>query len=99
MLKVSARTILEWRIKEPHKQYMVTDSAEKAEILSKQFKSVFTAEDISTIPDKGTSSYPSITDIDVTLNGMRNLLLKFDLNKSTGPDNIHATFLNHAHCF
>ena len=56
---------------------------------------MFTAEDISTILDKGTSSYPSITDIDVTLDGMRNLLLKFDLNKSTGPNNIHAAFLNH----
>ena len=55
---------------------MVTDSTEKAETLSKQFKSVFTAKDTSTgtIPDKGTSSYPSIPDIDVTHNGVRNLL-------------------------
>ena len=35
---------------------MVTDSTEKAEILNKQFKSVFTVEDTSTVPDKGTSS-------------------------------------------
>ena len=74
---------------------MVTDSTEKAEILNKQFKSVFTVEDTSTVPDKGTSPYPSIPDINVTLNGVRNLLLKSDLNKSAGPDNIHAAFLKH----
>ena len=72
---------------------MVTDSTEKAEVLNKQFKSVFTVEDTSTVPDKGTSPYPSIPDINVTLDGVRNLLLKSDLNKSAGPDNIHAAFL------
>ena len=71
---------------------MVTDSTEKTKILSKQFKSVFTTKDTSTIPDKGTSPYPSIPDIDVTLDGVRNLLLKSDLNKSAGPDYIHADF-------
>ena len=74
---------------------MVTDSSEKAEILSKQFKSVFTVEDTSTIPDRGISPNPSIPDIIITLNGVRNLLLKSDVNKSTGPDNIHAAFLKH----
>ena len=74
---------------------MVTDSSEKAEILSKQFKSVFTVKDTSTIPDRGVSPYPSIPDIVITLNGVRNLLLKSDVNKSTGPDNIHAAFLKH----
>ena len=34
---------------------MITDSLEKAEILSKQFKSAFTVEDTSTIPDRGIS--------------------------------------------
>ena len=73
---------------------MVTDSTEKAKILNKEFKSVFTIEDTSTIPDKGTSPYPSIPDINVTLDGVRNLL-KSDLNKSAGLDNIHAAFLKH----
>ena len=74
---------------------MITDSLEKAKILSKQFKSAFTVEDTSTIPDRGISPYPSIPDIAITLNGVRNLLLKSDVNKSTGPDNIHAAFLKH----
>ena len=44
---------------------MVIDSAEKASILSKQFKSVlnFTVEDSSTLPDKGSYHYPTIPDI------------------------------------
>ena len=37
---------------------MVTDSTEKAKILNKQLKSVFTIEDTSTVPDKGTSPLP-----------------------------------------
>ena len=71
---------------------MVTDSTEKAEILSKQFESVFTTEDTSSIPDTGTSPYPSIPDIDITLSGVRNLLLKSNVNKSPSPDNIHVAF-------
>ena len=58
-------------------------------ILSKQFESVFTTEDTSSIPDTGIFLYPSIPDIDITLNGVRNLLLKSNKNKSTSPDNIH----------
>ena len=52
---------------------IVTDPSEKAEILNNQFKSVFTIEDTTSIPDKGTSPYPSIIDINITVNGVRNL--------------------------
>ena len=39
---------------------------------------------------------PSIPDIDVTFDGVRNLLLKSDLNKSAGADNIATCcFLKH----
>ena len=54
---------------------MINDSAEKAEILSAQ---VFAVKDAGTMPDKGSSHYPTIPDIDVTFNGIRNLLLKFE---------------------
>jgi len=69
---------------------MINDSAEKAEILSAQ---VFAVKDAGTMPDKGGSHHPTIPDIDVTFNGIRNLLLK--LNKSTGLDNVHGAFLKH----
>ena len=74
---------------------IVTDSSEKAEILNEQFKSVFTIEDTTCIPDMGVSPYPPISNIDITVNGVRNLLDKCDVNKSPGPDNIHGTFLKH----
>ena len=64
-------------------------------ILSEQFKLLFTVEDASTMPDKGSSHYPTIPDIDVTLNCVRYLLLKSDLNKSASPDNVHDAFLKH----
>ena len=68
---------------------IVTDPSEKADI------SVFTIEDTTSIPDKGISPYPSNTDIDITVNGVRSLLENFDTNKSPGPDNMHAAFLKH----
>ena len=52
-------------------------------------------KDTSTIPDKGTSPYSSIPNIDDTIDGVRNLLSKSVLNKSAGSDNIHAAFLKH----
>ena len=73
---------------------IVTDPSEKAEILNNHFKSVLTIEDTTSIPDKGISPYPSITDIDITVN-VRNLLKNLDTNKSPGPDNIYAAFLKH----
>ena len=72
---------------------IVTESSEKAQILNNHFKSVFTIEDTSCIPDKGVSPYPSIPGFDITSSGVRNLLANCDTNKSPGPDNIHAAFL------
>ena len=42
---------------------IVSEPSEKAEIFSEYFKSVFTVEDLSNIPDKSTSPYPSILEI------------------------------------
>ena len=72
---------------------IVTDSSQKTEILNDQFKSLFTIKDTSCIPDMGTYSYPSITDTIITVNDVRNLLAKCDINKSPGTDNIHGAFL------
>ena len=53
------------------------------------------AVDTTCIPDMGASPYPPIPNIDITVNGVRNLLDQCDMNKSPGPDNIHGTFLKH----
>ena len=41
--------------------------SEKGEIFNEYFKSVFTAEDLNNIPDKGTSPHPSIPELNITL--------------------------------
>ncbi|CAH1266723.1 NXPE2 [Branchiostoma lanceolatum] len=48
----------------------------KAEILSKQHDSVFTVEDLTTVPDLGTSPYPDMymPRVEVTLAGVQKLL-------------------------
>ena len=72
---------------------LVTDSVGKAEILNRQFDSVFTNED-SKIPDVTDSkSYPSMPDIIVTQEGLLKLLQKIDANKASGPDGIPAKIL------
>ena len=40
-----------------------SESSEKDKLFIKCFKSVFTVEDLSNIPDKGISPYPSIPEI------------------------------------
>ena len=69
------------------------ESSEKAKAFNEYFKSVFTVEDLSYIPDKGTSPYPAIPEINITLQGVKNLLSSCDPHKSPGPDNLHAAFL------
>ena len=54
---------------------------------------MFTVEDLSYIPDKGTSPYLAIPEINITLQGVTNLLSSCDPHKSPGPDNLHTAFL------
>ena len=75
---------------------IVSEPSEKAEIFNNYFKSVFTVEDLSDIPNKNTSPYPSIPEINITLQGVINLLSGCNPHKSPGPDNIHAAFLKQA---
>ena len=71
-----------------------TGSKDKANILNQQFCSVFNKEeDSSSLPDLGSSSFPSIGHIEVTTNGVIKLLKKINPHKATGPDNIPARLL------
>ena len=63
-----------------------TDSKIKANLLSEQYKSVFTEEDINQIPDKGASPYPIIKDLEITLPGIVKMLKNLDIKKAIGPD-------------
>ncbi|KAL8623448.1 hypothetical protein ACOMHN_058893 [Nucella lapillus] len=74
--------------------YLKSDNCSKAEILNNQFKSVFTEEDLSHMPDKGDSPYQAMDDIPVTEKGVQTLLRNLQPNKATGPDSIPAFILN-----
>ena len=58
----------------------------KAQVLNAQYTSVFREEDISNIPDLGHNPYLSMSKISVTVNGVKNLLLKLNPKKALGPD-------------
>ena len=62
------------------------------ESLIKHFKSVFTLEDHYSVPVMGISLYPSIANIEITLQGVISLLENCDSNKFPGPDRINPLF-------
>ncbi|KAL8613875.1 hypothetical protein ACOMHN_032865 [Nucella lapillus] len=55
--------------------FLRSNSQNKAEILGDQFRSVFTEEDTTSIPDKGPSPYPDMPPIRVSEAGVKKLLL------------------------
>jgi hypothetical protein len=50
------------------------DKKSKAEALNKQFQSVFTGEDMSTLPQMGTSKTQGISNIQIQEKGIAQLL-------------------------
>ena len=71
----------------------VSDSLDKAELLNKQFKSVFTIESDSNLSDKGPSPYPVIHSINITEEGVYKLISTLNIHKACRPDQINAIFL------
>ena len=47
--------------------FLKSDSHSKANILNRQFESVFTKEDTSSMPDKGHSPYPDMPKLEANL--------------------------------
>ena len=70
----------------------------KAEILNKQFTSVFTKEGTSNLPDLGPSSYPKLPDIIIDCEGVLKLLRDLKPHKATGSDNIPPRLLKYYAC-
>ena len=65
------------------------DSKTKAELLNKQFKSVFTKESKEdTLPTLSEPQYPPMPDIKIHTEGVEKLLGKLGTHKVSGPDNI-----------
>ena len=78
----------------------IDDTSQKAEILNKQYHSVFTPECENEELPSLTDNYPSMPEITVTANGIEKLLSKLDPSKATGPDEISSRILKqYAHEF
>ena len=76
--------------------YLYSDFTKKAEILNRQFQSVYTKENTDNIPDKGPSPFSSIDNIIINPNGVKKLLKDLLPFKSSGPDGIPTVILRAA---
>ena len=64
-------------------------SKDKADILNRQYQSVFSQEDPDTqVPDPEGKPYPDMNNIHVSEDGVRKLIQKSNSWKATGPDMI-----------
>ena len=70
-----------------------SEPTKKANILNTQFQSVFTSESNINIPDKGPSPHPKMSNITITVQGIKKLLQGINPNKAIGPDNISGKIL------
>jgi hypothetical protein len=70
-----------------------SDSNNKADILNTQFKSAYTQEDQSSLPDLGQSSTPSMPDISISFKGVHKLLSELKIHETAGPDSISPRLL------
>ena len=68
------------------------DPESKAQIINKAFSSVFTHEDVSTMPML-TDSYPDMLPIQIDPESILHLLLDLKPNKAPRPDKIPARLL------
>ena len=69
------------------------DPKTKANILNRQFTSVFSVDDGSPVPDLGNSQHPSMDNITVDQNGVIKLLKNIKPFSASGPDGIPARLL------
>ena len=69
-----------------------TDDIHKANILNKQFGSVFTTDD-SLVPNSIFKPVNVMPDINIEVYGVKKLLSELNENKASGPDNVEAKFL------
>jgi hypothetical protein len=68
--------------------FLHVDPMTKANILNRQFTSVFSNDDGSALPDLGPSIYPAMESITVSQNGIIKLLRNLKPFTASGPDGI-----------
>ena len=74
----------------------VSDNQGKADILNRQYESVFTKENLTSIPVLDSTTYPEMPSISITNNGVYKLLDSINPNKAQGPDELPARVLKEA---
>ena len=68
---------------------------DKAIILNNYFQSVFTNEDLSTVPSTPNHVLPTMSPISLSTTGIESLLSNLDPNKAPGPDHLSSYILKH----
>ena len=76
--------------------FLQSDSHSRANILNRQFESVFTKEDTSTMPDKGPSPYLDMPNLEANWKGVHKLLKGLKTFTATRPESIAAFILKAA---
>ena len=75
---------------------LTSDDAEKAEILNKQFTSVFTEEDLTNIPvDEPLPVLNKLDNFEIKQNEVKKFLKALRTQKSCGADKVHPYLLKH----
>jgi hypothetical protein len=72
---------------------LVDDTKEKAEILNRQYLSVFTPENTDEELPPLNDNFQSMPEIKITILGSEKFLKNLDPTKATGPDKIPAPIL------
>ena len=65
--------------------FLQINKPSRANILNEQFKSVFTEDDLTNIPDKGIRTIPNMPKIKIDCKGVHKLLKNLKTHKATGP--------------
>jgi hypothetical protein len=76
--------------------YLRSEASAKADILNRQFHSVYTREKEGNMPNLGQQCYPTMDHIRVNIHGVHKLLRELDPHKAPGPDNIPPFILKEA---
>ena len=71
----------------------ISDGQSKAEILNKQFSSVFTEENLINLPEMGNNPTSEIPGLQISSKGNLKQLLSLKTNMASGPDDIPSWFL------
>ena len=82
-------------LKENGEGEAVHDSKKKANLLSEQFKSVFTQEDLENLPSL-PQAFPNISQLNFDTVGIAKLLSNLNVKKAAGPDQIPCWVLKNA---